>query len=104
MVGALSVEASGHVIEFPHRRRRKQRLQIQNPLSRTSSPKMPLLAEGSEVPLPNSSGATAPSEAADVPARVRIKNRRKTYLDRHPEYFGPQLELAGVPLALPQAR
>ena len=27
--------------------------------------------------------------------RVRVKNRRKRYLDLHPEYFGPQLELAG---------
>ena len=27
---------------------------------------------------------------------VRDKNRRKRYLDLHPEYFGPSLELAGV--------
>ncbi|KAF2454100.1 coiled-coil domain-containing protein-domain-containing protein [Lineolata rhizophorae] len=26
--------------------------------------------------------------------RIRIKNRRKHYLDKHPEYFGPDLELA----------
>ncbi len=30
--------------------------------------------------------------------RIMIKNRRKRYLDMHPEYFGPQLELAGVEL------
>ena len=27
---------------------------------------------------------------------VRIKNRRKRYLETHPEYFGPHLELAGL--------
>ena len=27
---------------------------------------------------------------------VRVKNRRKHYLDLHPEYFGPDLELAGT--------
>ena len=31
--------------------------------------------------------------------RIRVKNRRKRYLDLHPEYFGPQLELAGVQLS-----
>ena len=30
--------------------------------------------------------------------RIKVKNRRKRYLDLHPEYFGPQLELAGVQL------
>ena len=31
-------------------------------------------------------------------ARITIKNRRKRYLDTHPEYFSsPSLELAGVP-------
>jgi hypothetical protein len=29
-------------------------------------------------------------------ARIRVKNRRKMYLDRHPEYFSPSLELAGL--------
>lgn len=40
---------------------------------------------------------------ADVPDEkqrsVQIKNRRKRYLDQHPEYFSAELELAG-PLAL----
>lgn len=31
----------------------------------------------------------------DVPHQIRVKNRRKRYLELHPEYFGPQLELAG---------
>jgi len=30
---------------------------------------------------------------------VQVKNRRKRYLDQHPEYFSAELELAG-PLAL----
>jgi hypothetical protein len=29
-------------------------------------------------------------------ARIRVKNRRKTYLDKHPEYFSSELELAGT--------
>ncbi|KAL8818199.1 MAG: hypothetical protein Q9191_007993 [Dirinaria sp. TL-2023a] len=33
-------------------------------------------------------------------ARLRIKNRRKRYLDLHPDYFAsPSLELAGLPCA-----
>ena len=35
--------------------------------------------------------------AADGGQRIRIKNRRKRYLDHHPDYFGPSLELAGLP-------
>lgn len=34
---------------------------------------------------------------------TRVKNRRKVYLDRHPEYFSADLELAG-PLALSSYR
>lgn len=29
------------------------------------------------------------------PSSTRVKNRRKAYLDRNPDYFGPSLELAG---------
>ena len=29
--------------------------------------------------------------------QVRIKNRRKTYLDKNPAYYSPSLELAGSP-------
>src|SRR5271163_4039775 len=29
-------------------------------------------------------------------SNVRVKNRRKRYLDLHPEYFGPHLELSGL--------
>lgn len=35
------------------------------------------------------------ASAGDVPDKVRVKNRRKRYLDTNPSYFGPQLELAG---------
>jgi len=43
----------------------------------------------------------------EVPQHIRVKNRRKRYLDLHPEYFGPSLELAGrtnivVPSLTPQ--
>ena len=31
-----------------------------------------------------------------IPESIRVKNRRKRYLDMHPEYFGSDLELAGV--------
>ena len=29
-------------------------------------------------------------------ARIRVKNRRKRYLDLHPDYFSASLELAGL--------
>lgn len=44
-----------------------------------------------------------PSEAADEPLQsrraqhIKVKNRRKTYLDKNPDYFNPSLELAGTP-------
>lgn len=37
------------------------------------------------------------AEAAKRVEKLRIKNRRKMYLDRHPEYFtSPDLELSGA--------
>jgi hypothetical protein len=37
------------------------------------------------------------SEEAQRTSRIRVKNRRKMYLDRHPSYFdSPDLELAGM--------
>jgi len=37
--------------------------------------------------------------------RIRKKNRRKRYLDIHPEYFeSPSLELTGLPLLSGQPR
>ena len=39
-----------------------------------------------------------PSRSRSQDARILIKNRRKRYLDTHPEYFSsPSLELAGLP-------
>ena len=39
-----------------------------------------------------------PSRSPSSIARITIKNRRKRYLDTHPEYFSsPSLELAGLP-------
>lgn len=35
------------------------------------------------------------AQLAQPPDRIRVKNRRKRYLDMNPSYFGPQLELAG---------
>jgi hypothetical protein len=41
-----------------------------------------------------------PDAAANHSSRgldpIKTKNRRKRYLDLHPEYFGSDLELAGV--------
>lgn len=39
-------------------------------------------------------GVINPPTTTTAAERTRIKNRRKRYLDLHPEYFGPQLELA----------
>lgn len=39
----------------------------------------------------------ATNRDSDHAQRIRIKNRRKVYLDRHPDYFkSPELELAGA--------
>ena len=39
-----------------------------------------------------------PSRSPSSKARITIKNRRKRYLDTHPDYFSsPSLELAGLP-------
>ena len=35
------------------------------------------------------------SQTREIPTELRIKNRRKRYLESHPEYFGTSLELAG---------
>lgn len=40
-----------------------------------------------------------PPRAVQVhpPASTTVKNRRRRYLDIHPEYFGSGLELSGIP-------
>lgn len=35
------------------------------------------------------------SKSTQLSAETRVKNRRKRYLDMHPEYFSADLELAG---------
>ncbi|OAP61095.1 hypothetical protein AYL99_03296 [Fonsecaea erecta] len=58
---------------------------------------MPRFVEGTGIPLrENVSLQSKPASSTEPPTpdRIRIKNRRKRYLDTHPEYFGPQLELA----------
>jgi hypothetical protein len=51
---------------------------------------------------PMDSGFTAKGESSSHNPAVTVKNRRKRYLDLHPEYFSAELELAGPP-ALPIA-
>lgn len=46
-----------------------------------------------------SSGFNSSDASRNVHISVQVKNRRKRYLDLHPEYFSADLELAG-PLAL----
>lgn len=35
------------------------------------------------------------SQSSQLSVETRVKNRRKRYLDMHPEYFSADLELAG---------
>ena len=42
-----------------------------------------------------SDAAKAYSAPKYPPSSVQVKNRRKRYLEAHPEYFSPDLELAG---------
>jgi hypothetical protein len=61
---------------------------------------MPHFPEGTGFEM-KSDGAQRDVKSSSVqpsPA-MRVKNRRKRYLDIHPEYFSADLELAG-PLAL----
>lgn len=65
-----------------------------------SLPNMPLLpmTPGRAIDQNIQSDDVSHSAPATSPP-VLVKNRRKCYLDRHPEYFSADLELAG-PLAL----
>lgn len=42
------------------------------------------------------------SPSIHAPASIQIKNRRKRYLELHPEYFSSELELAGIAFLLSQ--
>jgi len=37
-----------------------------------------------------------PDSVQTTPDAIRVKNRRKRYLDTHPDYFSASLELAGL--------
>ena len=54
------------------------------------------LAKADNTLAANAKDCTMQGRHNKVPPDVRTRNRRKRYLDLHPEYFGPQLELAGV--------
>lgn len=56
------------------------------------------MADGTYQVLNVVSGNAGEDEASRS-KRIQIKNRRKRYLDTHPEYFGASLELAGMPYA-----
>jgi hypothetical protein len=60
---------------------------------------MPYFVGGTGLPIRDLAAVTFETSAFPtplVPSRIRVKNRRKRYLDLHPDYFGPQLELAGL--------
>ena len=65
--------------------------QPSTPLSLHQIVKMPLIQE------PRMEAKVDPPEALQNKEKLRVKNRRKMYLDRHPEYFtSPDLELSGT--------
>lgn len=66
----------------------------------TTSPQPPHRLNKDTMPLiqePPVEAQDDTAEAGERAARIRIKNRRKLYLDRHPSYFtSPDLELSGA--------
>jgi hypothetical protein len=66
----------------------------------TSQTSTPLVQQKATMPFIQEPKVEAIQDAADAAKRVerlRIKNRRKMYLDQHPEYFtSPDLELSGA--------
>ncbi|KAJ9666271.1 hypothetical protein H2201_003705 [Coniosporium apollinis] len=59
-------------------------------------PYFPVQTTPTADPTSSPSGSTPDLQTADAARahRIRIKNRRKRYLDTHPSYFSPALELA----------
>ncbi|KFY25057.1 hypothetical protein V493_04864, partial [Pseudogymnoascus sp. VKM F-4281 (FW-2241)] len=48
------------------------------------------------VPQKTTTTTNAPSASDEKKQRIRVKNRRKMYLDKHPSYFdSPDLEIVG---------
>jgi hypothetical protein len=68
--------------------------------SSIESTSMPSFPMSTGEPQNSTHHATLPqSPASDrlkPPASVQAKNRRKRYLDQHPEYFSADLEMAGL--------
>ena len=60
------------------------------------------LGSGIEMETDHQEDSMSTSKPKQLSVETRVKNRRKRYLDLHPEYFSADLELAG-PLALPRA-
>lgn len=58
---------------------------------------MPFFPMGTGIQAENDTNTV--SGAVPLSPATQVKNRRKRYLDTHPEYFSADLELAG-PLAL----
>lgn len=55
---------------------------------------MPHFQAGTGVPFQSDED---PREAKTIPPEVKIRNRRRKYLNTHPEYLNdPELELAGL--------
>jgi hypothetical protein len=74
---------------------------IQSPSNRlhVKTDSMPLIVE------PEGEAKQDSPESLQRTARIRIKNRRKMYLDQHPSYFtSPDLELAGASILLDHQR
>jgi hypothetical protein len=69
--------------------------QLSTPLALHQKGNMPLIRE------PQVDAKQDQTAAAQNKEKIRIKNRRKMYLDRHPEYFtSPDLELSGASYTL----
>lgn len=63
--------------------------------SKLSKDPLPMAKETDDAT--SSRKAECSSKEAQRASRIRIKNRRQMYLDRHPSYFdAPDLELAGL--------
>lgn len=80
----------------------QQTLSLDCSYSTTTMPYFPMNTGKTESDTQNDAahGTTSIKRPVVPPASVQVKNRRKRYLDKHPEYFSsPDLELAG-PLAL----
>lgn len=56
--------------------------------------KIEALSMSDDVSAPSSPSHQPALRLPETPTRIRVKNRRKRYLDLNPDYFTPELELA----------